>query len=49
MELTEVPNPDSEELMLTDFINPSKGKAQCIILLFYATYYYMFVHLSYWS
>ena len=40
---------DSEELKLTDFIDVTKGKPRCIILLFYATYYYFLVHLSYWS
>ena len=49
VELTEVPNVDSEELKLTDFIDVTKGKPRCIILLFYATYYYFLVHLSYWS
>ena len=33
-ELTEVPNPDSEELKFTDSIDSSKGKPWCIILLF---------------
>ena len=32
--LTEVPNFNSEELMLTDTINSTKGKPRCIILLF---------------
>ena len=49
VELTEVPNSDSKELKLTNFIDFTKGKPQCIILLFYATYYYLFVHLSYWT
>ena len=33
-ELTEVPNPDSEELKLTDFIDATKGKPRCIIPIF---------------
>ena len=45
VELIEALNFDSEEPKSTDSIDPSKGK----ILLFYATYYYLFVHLSYWS
>ena len=49
VELTKVPNVDPEELKLTDFIDVTKGKPRCIILLFYATYYYFLVHLSYWS
>ena len=31
---TEAPNPDSEELKLTNSINITKGKPRCIILLF---------------
>ena len=46
---TEAPNLDSEEPKSTDFIDSTTGKPRCIILLFYATYYYLFVHLSYWS
>ena len=34
VELTEVLNPDLEELTLTDSIDSSKGKPWCIILLF---------------
>ena len=34
VELTEVPNSDSKELKLTNFIDSIKGKPQCIILLF---------------
>ena len=50
VELTEVPNSDSKELKLTNFIDSIKGKPRCIILLFYATFYtYFLVHLSYWS
>ena len=51
VELTEAPNSDLKELKSTDFIDTTKGKPRCIILLFpnYATYYYLFVHLSYWS
>ena len=50
VELTEVPNSDSKELKLTNFIDSTKGKPRCIILLFYATFYtYCLVHLSYWS
>ena len=33
-ELTEVPNPYSEELKLTDSIDATKGKPRCIISLF---------------
>ena len=33
-ELIEVPNFDSEELKPTDFIDITKGKPRCIILLF---------------
>jgi hypothetical protein len=47
VELTKVPNSDSKELKLTNFIDFTKGKPRCIILLFYATFYtYCFVHLS---
>ena len=50
VELTKVPNSDSKELKLTNFIDSTKGKPWCIILLFYATFYiYCLVHLSYWS
>ena len=49
VELTKVPNSDSKELKLTNFIDSTKGKPRCIILLFYTTYYYLVVHLSYWS
>ena len=50
-ELTEVPNLNSEEPQPTDSIDTTAGKPRCIILLFsnYATYYYLLVHLSYWS
>ena len=41
VELIEAPNSDSEELKSTDFININTGKPRCIILLFYATYYYL--------
>ena len=34
VELTEVPNSDSKELKLTNFIDSIKGKPWCIILLF---------------
>jgi hypothetical protein len=34
VELTEAPNSDSEELKSTDFIDTTKGKPRCIILLF---------------
>ena len=34
IELTEVPNSDSEELKSTNCIDPSKGMPRCIILLF---------------
>ena len=34
VELTEVPNSDSEELTLTDTIYSTKGKPRCIIPLF---------------
>jgi hypothetical protein len=46
-ELTKVPNIDSKESKSTDFIDVTKGKPRCIILLFYATYYCFLVHLSY--
>ena len=49
VELTEAPNFDSEEPIFTDPIDTSIGKPRCIILLFYATYYHLLVHLSYWS
>ena len=49
VELTEVPNFDSKESRFTDFIDVTKGKPRCIILLFYATFYtYYLVHLGYW-
>ena len=50
-ELTEVLNLDSEEPKASDPIDAIEGKPRCIILLFsnYATYYYLLVHLSYWS
>ena len=34
LELTEVPNSDSEELKPTNSINTTEGKPRCIILLF---------------
>ena len=34
VELTKVPNSDSKELKLTNFIDSTKGKPRCIILLF---------------
>ena len=34
VELTEAPNSDSKELKSTDFIDTTKGKPRCIILLF---------------
>ena len=34
VELTEVPNSDSEELKLTNSIDSIEGKPRCIILLF---------------
>ena len=49
VELTEAPNSDSEDPKFINFIDTNTGKPRCIILLFYATYYYLFVHLSYWS
>ena len=49
VELTEIPNVDSEESKSTDSIDVTKGKPRCIILLFYATHYCFLVHLSYWS
>ena len=49
VELTEAPNSDSEELKTSDSVDINTGKPRCIILLFYATYYYFLVHLSYWS
>ena len=49
VEITEVSNSDLEESQYTDSIDTSTGKPRCIILLFYATYYYLFVHLSYWG
>ena len=33
-ELTEVPNPDSEEPKASDHIDATEGKPRCIILLF---------------
>ena len=35
LELTEVPNSDSEELKPTDSIDTTEGKPWCIILLFW--------------
>ena len=49
VELTEAPNSDSEELKTTDSLDFNTGKPRCTILLFYATYYHLLVHLSYWS
>ena len=50
IELTEVPNSDSEEPKPTDPIDTTKGKLRCIILLFLNyVIYYLLVHLSYWS
>ena len=51
VELTEVPNSDSEELKSTNSIDPSKGKPRCIILLFQIMQLIiiLLVHLSYWS
>ena len=50
IELTEVPNSDSEEPQTTDSIDFNTGKSRCIIILFYAIFYtYFLVHLSYWS
>ena len=34
VELTEVPNSDSEEPKSTDFVDTTTGKPRCIILLF---------------
>ena len=34
VELTEVPNPDSEEPKASDHIDATEGKPRCIILLF---------------
>ena len=34
VELTEVPNSDSKELKLTNFIDSTKGKTRCIIPVF---------------
>ena len=36
--LTEIPNSASEELQHTNFIDVTKGKLRCIILLFYVTF-----------
>ena len=47
--LIEAPNSDSEDPKSTDLININTGKPRCIIILFYAIYYYLFVHLSCWS
>ena len=49
VELTEDPNFNSEEPQHTDSIDTSTGKPRSIILLFYATYYYLLENLSYWS
>ena len=49
VELIEAPNSYSEGPKSTDFIDVTIGKSRCIILLFYAIYYYLFVHLGYWS
>ena len=46
---SEAPNSNSEELKSTNSIDSTKGKPRCIILLFYAIYYHLHVHLSYWS
>ena len=51
-ELTEVPNSDSEELNPTDSIDTTIGKVPVhnpIILNYVTYYYYLLVHLSYWS
>ena len=48
-EITKVPNFDSEEPQHTDSIDTAIGKHRCIILLIYATYYYLLENLSYWS
>ena len=42
VELTEAPYSDSEEPQSTNSIDFTKGKPQCIILLFYATFYIYF-------
>ena len=49
VELTEVSNPDSEETKASDTIDSTEGKPQCIILNYATYYYYLLVHLSYWS
>ena len=41
VELTEAPNFDLEESRSIDFLDVTKGKLRCIILLFYANYYYL--------
>ena len=49
VELAEAPNSDSEQPKTTDSLDFNTGKPRCTILLFYATYYHLLVHLSYWS
>ena len=51
VELTEVPNSDSEVPKSTDSIDTTTCKTRCIILLFlnYAIHYYLLVHLCYWN
>ena len=46
VELTEVPNSDSEEPKSTDSLDTITGKTRCIILLFlnYTIQYYLLVH-----
>ena len=51
-ELTEVPNPNSEEPKASDPIDTTEGKPRCIILLFQIMQLFvifLLVHLSYWS
>ena len=47
VELIEAPNFNLKEPKFTDPTDTSTGKPRCIILLFYATYYRLLVHLSY--
>ena len=49
VELNEALNSDSKDPKFVNFIDTNTGKPRCIILLFYATYHYLFVHLSYWG
>ena len=51
VELTKVPNSDSEEPKSTDSLDTITGKPRMHnpIISNYAIYYYLLVHLSYWS